>query len=130
MTKLVTRFNATQGGGVSYYLQQLYAESLIAEATSLLPHLFQFTEEHREEGLELQQEVIDFAEELNQAVNEIWKKNSGEDEGTELTEGGWSARMQEYEKQRQIDPLDKVAKPTVIKREWNPKLSSIRSQNV
>ncbi|KAK7691913.1 hypothetical protein QCA50_005318 [Cerrena zonata] len=113
VSKLVTRFNTTQN-----------------EATSLLPHLFQFTEEHREEGLTLQQEIIDFAEELKQAVDEIWKKKSIDDEGAETTDGGWAARMEEYEKQRQVDPLDKVTKPDLVKRDWNPKLSSLRSNVV
>ncbi|THG94806.1 hypothetical protein EW026_g6730, partial [Hermanssonia centrifuga] len=50
VTKLVTRFNATQ-----------------AEAMNLLPHLFQFAEEHREEGRDLQRDALNasgFAEDL------------------------------------------------------------------
>ncbi|CAL1711610.1 unnamed protein product [Somion occarium] len=112
VTKLVGRFNTTQ-----------------AEAISLLPHLFQFSEEHREEGLALQQELMEFEEELKQAVEDIWKKKSAEAEGAEPFEDGWAARMQEYEKQRQIDPLDKVARPDLMKRDWNPKLSIIGNKS-
>ncbi|KAI0785729.1 IkappaB kinase complex IKAP component [Abortiporus biennis] len=106
VTKLVGKFNNAQ-----------------ADAVNLLPHLFQFTEKHREEGLELQQEIVDFAQELQLAVEEIWKKV--EREGEPTTPEGWAARMQEIEKQRQIDPLDKVAKPELTKRDWNTKLSSL-----
>lgn len=78
----------------------------------------------------MQQDIIDFADELKQTIDEIWKKKLLDDEDTEPADGGWAARMQEHEKQRQIDPLDKVAKPDLVKTEWNPKLSSIRGNPV
>ncbi|PCH36634.1 IkappaB kinase complex IKAP component [Wolfiporia cocos MD-104 SS10] len=108
VTKLVGRFNSAQ-----------------ADTANLLPHLFQFTEEYQNEGKALQKEVHDFEMELQAAVEEIWKKPSGvggeENAESELA-GGWAARMQEYEKQRQIDPLEKVSKPELAKPEWSLQL--------
>ncbi|THG94781.1 hypothetical protein EW026_g6757 [Hermanssonia centrifuga] len=108
VTKLVTRFNTTQ-----------------AEAMNLLPHLFQFAEEHREEGRDLQRELEDFARELKESVDEIWKKPQDAEAEGETSAEGWAKRMQEYEKQRQIDPMDKVAKPELVKQEWNTQLSRV-----
>ncbi|KAI0076404.1 IkappaB kinase complex IKAP component [Panus rudis PR-1116 ss-1] len=104
IAKLVGRFNATRN-----------------EGTHLLPHLFQFTEEHKAEGIELQRELNDLEEELKAAVDEIWTKKPEDVETT--TAEGWAARMQEYEKQRRIDPLEKVQKPNLGPNEWNPKIA-------
>ncbi|KAI0090814.1 pol II transcription elongation factor [Irpex rosettiformis] len=99
VTKLVVRFNATQ-----------------VDATHLLPHLFQLSVDHHAEGLLLQADVLAFKEELNKAVEEIWTKTPQEaEEGVEATLEGWSARMKEYERQRRIDALEKVAKPDIGK---------------
>lgn len=105
LTKLVGRFNNTQ-----------------ADAANLLPHLLQFTEEHQVEGRSLQEELKDFEAEVKAAVEDIWTKSSAE--GQENTEpaDSWVVRMQEYEKQRQTDPLDKVTKPEVIKQQWTLRL--------
>ncbi len=92
---------------------------------NLLPHLFQFAEEHREEGRDLQRELEDFARELKESVDEIWKKPQDAEAEGETSAEGWAKRMQEYEKQRQIDPMDKVAKPELVKQEWNTQLSRV-----
>jgi len=105
ITKLVGRFNTTHN-----------------DAERLLPHLFQFTSEHRQEGIELQRQVSDFSSELRKAVDSIWKKQDDEEV---TTPEGWAARMQDYEKQRHIDPLEKVVKPELNRKEWNTKLSSV-----
>ena len=60
-----------------------------------------------------------FSEELKTALEEVWKRP--DDAEGETTLEGWAARMQEYQKQRQIDPLLKVAKPDLAKYEWNKK---------
>ena len=60
-------------------------------------------------------------------LDEVWKK-SEEPEG-EMSLEGWAARMQEYEKQRQIDPLLKVSRPEQAKYEWNSKLPQIRQND-
>ncbi|KZT05444.1 IkappaB kinase complex IKAP component [Laetiporus sulphureus 93-53] len=102
VTKLVGRFNTTQ-----------------ADAANIIPHLLQFTEEHRAEGRALQDELSEFECALRAALDEVWTKASGA-EGE--TEDSWAARMQEYEKQRHVDPLEKVAKPEVGKQEWKLRL--------
>ncbi|OCH92072.1 IkappaB kinase complex IKAP component [Obba rivulosa] len=103
VTKLVGRFTSTQ-----------------ADAVSLIPHLLQFTDEHRSEGLSLQDELAAFEKELRQAVEEIWQLPENNVDGR--AGDGWAARMQEHEKKRQINPLEKVARPEVKKQDWNLKL--------
>ncbi len=93
------------------------------DAVKLLPHLFQFTEEHRAEGLELQNEVAEFSDELKAAIDETWKKSLEVEAETSLE--GWAARMQEYERQKRIDPLDKVSRPELTKQDWNKKIARI-----
>jgi len=92
------------------------------EVRSLLPHLFQFTDEHREEGLNLQQEVGDFEQEIQEALDEIWARTPGE--GVEEPEQiGWATRMAEIEKRKAINPLDKVPKPEHSQtKDWRLKL--------
>ena len=77
-----------------------------------MPHLLQFTSEHREEGLGLQNEVEAFEKELKESVEEIWTRpvEENEEEG-----GGWASRMAEVEKARAVNPLDKVAKPDLFR---------------
>ncbi|KAJ3499885.1 hypothetical protein NLJ89_g10033 [Agrocybe chaxingu] len=93
VSKLVDRFLTTQG-----------------EARNLLPHLFQFTEKHREEGLALQREVGEFEIELKAAVEEIWARPENEESEVAVPEG-WAARIAETEKAKLVNPLDKVPKP-------------------
>ena len=115
----------------------------VADATHLLPHLFQFpTPAHKDEGLSLQEEVSDFEKELQSAIDEIWTKTSSQapnnedtasmssaigatDIGTEGMQDGWAKRMREYELNSRLDPLDKVQKPDVQKVEWKQQLSRI-----
>ena len=94
-----------------------------ADAANLLPHLLQFTEEHKREAKKLQADLESFEEELRAAVEEIWTKPASEGEATtEPTPDGWAARMLEHEKQRQVNPLDKVTKPELAKQEWRLRL--------
>ncbi|KIL68708.1 hypothetical protein M378DRAFT_8174 [Amanita muscaria Koide BX008] len=93
VTKLVGRFHATRD-----------------EASSLLPHLFQFTEEHREEGRALQAELSEFENELGKALEEVWTKAEDDDKADV---DSWAARMEEAERQKGINPIDKVPKPEV-----------------
>ncbi|KAF9222466.1 pol II transcription elongation factor [Gyrodon lividus] len=106
MSKLVTRCAATQ-----------------AEVKKLLPHLLQLSKEHRAEGTALQQEFSAFDQELREAVGEIWEK-PGEEPGPM---DSWVARMQEKEKERQIDPIERVPKPEMQAVEWGLRLLRIRS---
>ncbi|KAH9915816.1 IKI3 family-domain-containing protein [Fomitopsis serialis] len=99
VTKLVGRFNTTQ-----------------ADAASLLPHLLQFTEDHQTEARSLQTDLQSFEDELRNAP-----APEGDD-AAESTLDGWAARMEEYEKQRQINAVEKVSKPEFVKREWDLRL--------
>ncbi|THH29047.1 hypothetical protein EUX98_g5147 [Antrodiella citrinella] len=108
VAKLVGRFTITQN-----------------DAHNILPHLFQFTQEHKVEAVELQEEIANFEKELSDAVEEIWKKPT-EIDGEDQTADSWALRMQEHDKRQAVDPMEKVTKPDVTKRVWNSKLSSLR----
>ncbi|CCM05755.1 uncharacterized protein FIBRA_07987 [Fibroporia radiculosa] len=118
VSKLVVRFNASQ-----------------SDAAALLPHLFQFTEEHRTEACALQEELRAFEAELQAAVTEIWTRtpadsatSAGEGDGGQSENAaadGWAARMREYERQRQVDPLEKVARPELARPEWTLKVPGV-----
>lgn len=58
--------------------------------------------------------------ELRDAVEEIWKKSSepGEVEGTE----GWRTRMEEKERERKINPIERVPRPSVDASDWQVKI--------
>lgn len=92
------------------------------ETRSLLSHLFQFTESHRAEGLELQRDVAEFESELQTAVDEIWARPPpAEDE--ETTPDGWAARMAEVERRKATNPIDTVPKPgTSMPTDWRVSL--------
>ncbi|OSC96781.1 IkappaB kinase complex IKAP component [Trametes coccinea BRFM310] len=111
VSKLVARFNATQ-----------------ADSASLLPHLLQFTDEHRAEAASLQQELHEFSAELHEAVDEIWKKAPESEEKAEPAPAmdSWAARMEAYEKQKHTNPLDKVPKPELGKPDWKLRLPDTR----
>ncbi|TFK88053.1 IkappaB kinase complex IKAP component [Polyporus arcularius HHB13444] len=113
VTKLVAKFNAAQ-----------------ADTSALLPHLLQFTEEHRAEAASLQEEVREFSEELSGAVEEIWKRapegEEGGAEGGAAHEGGWAARMEAYEKRKNVNPVDNIVKPELAKQEWKLKLADVK----
>lgn len=68
----------------------------------------------------MQEELSAFETELHAAIQEIWTKPPTV-EGEVSSSDGWAARMQEYEKQRQIDPLEKVPKPELPSGQWNVK---------
>ncbi|EIN06431.1 IkappaB kinase complex IKAP component [Punctularia strigosozonata HHB-11173 SS5] len=106
VSKLVARFTAVQG-----------------DARSLLPHLFELTEEHRAHGSELQSEVSQFEEDLKSAVEEIWQRGSPSD--GEPVPDGWSARMARSEKEHRVNPADKVPKPTFSVEDWRLQLPQI-----
>ena len=89
----------------------------IGEVGSLLPHLLQFTDEHREEGIALQDSLDKFEAELSAAVEQVWRKPDelNGDGGTR----GWAARMEEKEKQ--INPIERVEKPGLNRADWRVK---------
>ncbi|KAF8058697.1 pol II transcription elongation factor [Lyophyllum atratum] len=88
LTKLATRFATIQD-----------------EVRGLLPHLLQFTLEHRQEGAAMQQRLAEFSEELKLSLEEIWFIPS-----EDVPVDSWASRMEEVEKKR-VNPVDKVPKP-------------------
>ncbi|KDQ56269.1 hypothetical protein JAAARDRAFT_36447 [Jaapia argillacea MUCL 33604] len=110
ITKLVARFTTAQG-----------------ETSNLLPHLLQFTPEHRAEGISLQSDLAAFEVELKQAVEEVWTRPPSETQQDEegAVGDGWAKRMEQIEKNRMVNPLDKVVKPDVSAGEWRIPLLDI-----
>ncbi|EPQ55375.1 IkappaB kinase complex, IKAP component [Gloeophyllum trabeum ATCC 11539] len=102
VTKLVNTFTTSQ-----------------AEAGALLPHLFQFTPAHKEAGSSLQDDILAFQAELTEAVEEIWRKPVENDEAGGPPEDSWAARIERLEKERTINPIDKVPKPQLSSGDWS-----------
>ncbi|KAK7472275.1 putative elongator complex protein 1 [Stygiomarasmius scandens] len=115
VSKLVGRFSVTRD-----------------EGSRLLPHLLQFTPEHREEGLAMQQELAEFEVELNAAVEEIWAVQPGDlsDPTDSTPRDSWAARMEEAEKNKRVNPVERVPKPEMSadKRDWKLKLYEFEGQ--
>jgi len=106
VTKLVGRFTAAR-----------------TEAHSLLPHLLQFTAEHREEAESLQADISSFEAELKTAIDEIWAKPSqNEDEPHEPE--GWAKRMQDKIRDRQI-AMERIVKPPLPDGDWKDDIRSV-----
>lgn len=87
--------------------------SLLAEAGKLLPHMLQFTDEHREEGKSLQTELIEFQDELKLALDEVWTKAEklGDDENP-------TTKVQ--------DLIEKIPKPEFAEPKWRVKLWEVK----
>jgi len=96
------------------------------EVQKLLPHLLQFSPEHREEGRELQRDYQSLEEELGDRVTEIWKKPPQESEGVETEDTAtlvniWMRKTEEPEKNR-VSAFERVPKPEMGKHEWKMRL--------
>lgn len=90
-----------------------------------MPHLLQFTTEHRDEGLGLQNEVEAFEVELKESIEDIWTRPC--EENGMNTPDGWASRMAEVERNQAVNPLDKVAKPDISQlTDWRLKLFGIK----
>ncbi|KAF5375529.1 hypothetical protein D9615_009198 [Tricholomella constricta] len=76
------------------------------EAKGLLPHLLQFTPEHRQEGVAMQQHLAEFGLELKRSLEEIWYKPP-----EEQPVDSWATRMEEVEREKRTNPVDKLPKP-------------------
>ncbi|KAH0829046.1 IKI3 family-domain-containing protein [Lanmaoa asiatica] len=106
ISKLVARWTVTQGPRRRPHS---------GEVRKLLPHLLQFSKAHRAEGEALQQEFSAFDTELRRVIEEIWKKPGVE---REQFADSWATRMQEKERDRLIDPVERVQKPEMGVVEW------------
>lgn len=77
--------------------------------------MLQFSKAHRTEGEALQQAFSGFDTELREAIEEIWKRPVVEQE---QPVDSWATRMQEKERDRLIEPIERVQKPEVGVVEW------------
>jgi elongator complex protein 1 len=87
-----------------------------AESENVLPHLWQFTVEHRSAGKSLQHDLCQFEIELREAVGKIWARAEPDSEA--VLEDTWSSRMAEKEKERLVEPVVRVVKPEVSEKDW------------
>ncbi|EEB98896.1 hypothetical protein MPER_01516 [Moniliophthora perniciosa FA553] len=95
------------------------------EAGKLLPHLLQFTPEHRDEGMAMQEDVVQLEQGLKTAIDEIWTKTPPEGQDQEPVvpmQDSWAARMEEIERNRRINPIERVPKPDILSADWRLKL--------
>ena len=80
-----------------------------------MPHMLQFTQEHKQEGRSLQKEILQFQDELRCSIDEIWaipEINVGDPE-------------------RPQNPADKILKPEVVEpAQWRVKLWDIRESRL
>jgi elongator complex protein 1 len=84
-----------------------------------LPHLSQFTSEHRTAAQSLQDDLKLFELELTEALEEIWAKPVENLVETDT----WALRMEEKEKDRLINATDKVSKPELSRGvDWRMRL--------
>lgn len=67
----------------------------------------------------MQADLTAFEQELKETIEEVWARPADDDvdPATATAEDTWAARMAEVERSRRINPLDKVAKPDVIRGE-------------
>ncbi|EJD08171.1 IkappaB kinase complex, IKAP component [Fomitiporia mediterranea MF3/22] len=93
--KLVVRFDEVQN-----------------DAAQILPHLLQFSPEHRNEAHSLQSELSVFRAELQVVLNEAWPaKNGNATDGTgETNSSSWAERMEEKKRER-TRAVESVVKP-------------------
>jgi elongator complex protein 1 len=85
-----------------------------------LPHLLQFTAEHRDKGLGLQNEVEAFEIELKEDIEEIWNRPV-EENGVDGA--SWAPRTEV----KSVDPVEKVVKPDISQGNgWKVKLFDVK----
>lgn len=118
VTKLVGRFTIAQGEHLLYTWSLTVTNNATEEARNLLPHLSQFSDEHQEEGLALQQDLDELEQELKASLEEIWKKPAEDEED----EDSWAKRMEEAEKKKLVNATDKVTKPELSRVDWRMKM--------
>lgn len=97
----------------------------LAEAGKFLPHMLQFTEEHREEGKAFQGELMAFQEELTKSVEEVWTRPPSESGSKDIVANngaqgtaGVGAPPGVGEAAKSQDPLDKIMKPQILEPVW------------
>ena len=99
--------------------------SRLGEAGKLLLHMMQFTDEHREAGKALQEELVAFQEELSKTIEEAWARPPESVGSKDLTTTngpqnatGVGISPSAAEATKSQDPLDKIQKPQVMEPAW------------
>jgi elongator complex protein 1 len=81
--------------------------------------MLQFTDEHREEGKALQEELTAFKGELSRAIEEVWARPPPESESKDVATTSVSQNATGVgEGAKSQDPLDKIAKPQILEPAW------------
>ncbi len=88
----------------------------VADAERLIPHLTVFSDEHRVEAKELQEEVLDLHRELEGAVEVVWPQKNEQDEEGEFG-GDWASMMQGRIAKRRF-AVEQIVKPTLTSTGW------------
>lgn len=78
----------------------------------LIPHLLQFTPEHRKEAHGLQNELSAFQTELQASLDDVWPTRGGEagDASGELSVSSWAERMEDKRRERKR-AVESIVKP-------------------
>jgi elongator complex protein 1 len=105
---------------IQYLVTVTHHNEFPDEVGNLLPHLFQFTEEHRREAASLQQDLDQVEQEIKGALAEVWANPT--DTPIDATPDSWAVRMEERESARQTNPTDRVPKPDIVEVEWRLKV--------
>jgi elongator complex protein 1 len=112
--KLVGRFNLAQGKHFYLHGSLVTRPTLSGEAASILPHLAQFTAEHYEIGVTLQDHLSRFEQQVKEAVEEIWEKS--------VNSETLAMSMGTEKEGPRVNPTDKLTKPDVIRHAWQTEL--------
>lgn len=94
------------------------------EVESLLPHLLEFSEEHRVAARALQKEVDAFGTEMRDAVDKLWPPKTAryDDSGNLLPSSSsatssWAERMEEKKRMKQ-DAIERIERPEIAAAAW------------
>ena len=79
------------------------------DVAQLIPHLLQFTDEHRAGARSLQNEVEVFHAQLQDALDEIWPSKTADGEQSVPT-SSWAERMEEKRREKKA-AVDAILKP-------------------
>lgn len=79
------------------------------DVAQLIPHLLQFTDEHRAGARSLQNEIEEFHAQLQEALDEIWPSKTADGEQN-VPASSWAERMEEKRRERKA-AVDAILKP-------------------
>jgi elongator complex protein 1 len=117
------RFDVLHGqfNPISYIVTSILVKFLSqADTHALLPHLAQFTEEHRNEAIELRTRTTSLKDALRSAIEEAWTAPLV----PEMGEQSWEARITAAQR---VEPTTRVPRPEIKTHgaEWGSPLVSV-----